>query len=123
MTAPDVDRLESLEEKIRAADSAGDLATAFSARNELVTAAMMSGRSEKALPAFAWCLARSESAPGAGPVRTFELLWKYKWVAHSLPQFPDVTLERIEALLADMAERYRDWVQIFWIDDSPLRIN
>ena len=36
-----------------------------------------------------------------------EILWEYRWVVSELPNFPDVSRDKIEAMMAEMENRYR----------------
>lgn len=98
-------RLGFLEEAIRIADAHNDAELGFELRDEMVHDAIFAGFPDKAIVAFAWCLARSDREPERFPEA--ELLWKYKWVAPPMSEYPDIPADRIEAMLEDMAARYR----------------
>lgn len=93
------------EEAVRLADAHGDVPLAFSARDELITAATFNGWIDRSLVAFSWCLAQCDREPARFDDR--RMLWKYKWVANSLKSFPQITLAQIESTIDDMARRYR----------------
>lgn len=99
-------RTALLERAVRVADAAEDPALGFEARLELVDSAEFSGEPDKALVAFTWCLAMCD----ADPERFREdddVLWRYKWIAASLPMLPGVRRAQIEAAMADLERRYR----------------
>jgi len=93
-----------LEEAVGVADTHGDAELGFEVRQDLIHAATFGGYPEKALVAFTWSLAycdREQSGQlGHG------MLWKYKWIANALPEFPHITLTQIHGVLDDMTARY-----------------
>ncbi len=97
-------RIAICEEAVRLADAHGDYRLGFSARNDLVEATQFGGRPDLSLVAFAWCLAQYDAHPGE--FDSFQLLWRYKWIATDLPSFPQISREKIEEVLADMERRY-----------------
>jgi hypothetical protein len=94
-----------LEEAVRLADAHGNSGLGYEVRQELIHAATFGGYPEKALVAFTWCLAHCDRA--ADGQLEHAMLWKYKWVANALPEFPHIALEQIHAVLDDMATRYQ----------------
>lgn len=87
------------------ADSHGDTGEGFRCRMALINAAMTAGKPEAMLVAFSWCLARSDRDPATFSAE--RLLWTYRWVAFSLPLFPDVSRGQILSALDDMNARYQ----------------
>jgi hypothetical protein len=94
-----------LESAIQIADAHGDIEKGFWLRTELISSATFSGYGEKALVAFSWCLAKYDQDPQKFPES--QLLWRYKWICESLPMFPQVSKEQIQATLMDFADRYQ----------------
>lgn len=93
-----------LEEVIRLADLRQELELAFDARMALVDAGTFSGAPDKALVAFSWCLAQADKNPDQ--FSEYDLLWKYKWVADSLADFPQISKKQMDDMLEDMRVRY-----------------
>lgn len=98
-------RLELLEEAVRLADSLGDVAAGWDARDALIDAATMGGYPEKTLVAFSWNLAQFDKSNDQYDWDEHDLLWKYKWVLNSLWNFPSITRTQIEAAFSDFAAR------------------
>ncbi len=97
--------LSELEDLTRQADSHQDIKLGFQLRKGIVQAAIFSGRCETALVAFAWRLAQCDREPAKFSER--DLLWEYKWiVGRKAPRFPQIPLQQIEEMLADMSRRY-----------------
>lgn len=96
-------QVQILDEAIRMADELRDEERGYRARFLMIEAATFAGYLEKALIAFSWCLAHRDQLP---PERqSSDLLWRYKWILGSLPEFPQVPLERIELLFEDFERR------------------
>ena len=95
-----------LEEAVQLADSVNDVDLAYRVRDDLMTAATFSSRPDILLIAFSWCLAQYDRNPQRFDRE--ELLWKYKWVIEYSCQFPEISRQRLEDLLADMERRYRE---------------
>jgi hypothetical protein len=98
-------QLALLEEAVQLADSVQDIDLAFHMRDDLMAAALFSGRPDIMLVAFSWCLAQYDRDPKR--FNPYNLLWKYKWVMGNSWKFPEISRSRLEALLADMDRRYR----------------
>ena len=101
-------KTELLEEAVRLADSDNDDDLAYDARMKLLPAANWSGDVDKMLIAFAWCVAKYESAPERDVFRAYQILWYSKWAALEAPRFPSVAKPRIAQLLDDTERRFRD---------------
>lgn len=97
------EKLALTEEAVRLADLQGDLDEGFRAREALLEASTFGGYPEKTLTTMAWCLAQSDLDPERFPLE--DLLWKYKWITDAALAFPQVSMERIEAILADFERR------------------
>jgi hypothetical protein len=95
------------EEAVRLADSAGDIFEAWDVRMDLIHTAVFSGADDKALPAFAWCLAQFDADPDSFDVEF--LLKHYKWVTAAVSEFPQISRERIHELEDDMERRYSEY--------------
>jgi hypothetical protein len=98
------ERIRVLEEAVRLADQAGDVAAGFRARLKWMDAATFGGRPDILLTAFAWCLAEHDRDPDRFDQK--DLLWKYKWVMGHVVQFPHISRAQIESMLADMSIRF-----------------
>lgn len=94
-----------LEEAVRIADAHSDDDRGFQARLKLIDAATFGGAPDVAMVAFAWCLARTDAEPERFDVSG--LLWKYKWILDSAPDYPTIGRSQITDMLADMEKRYR----------------
>ncbi len=92
-----------LEEAVALADAHQNEPLALEARKELLWPAYHSDRSDLVLVHFAWCLGHADRHPDESPV---DLLWRYRWVIDSMPQFPEIPRDQIDAALADMTRRY-----------------
>lgn len=97
-------RIALTEQAVALADRARDEEVMFSARIDLVQSATYGGAPEKALTAFAWCLAKVDAAPQRHDEA--DILWQYKWIADKTPYFPHISLERIDAITDDLAARF-----------------
>lgn len=98
------DQIPLLEEAIRIADAHLDDEFAYELRLELVEAGSLGGMQDRALIAFAWCLAyKDRTEPGWDD---WDLLWKYKWIMGALPDFPAISRQQIDAAFADMEKRF-----------------
>ncbi|MXQ54188.1 tetratricopeptide repeat protein [Shimazuella alba] len=93
-----------LEEAIRIADTHLDIDAQFDARMELVDTAIFSGHGEKAIVAFAWCLAQYDKNPNM--YNDHQMMWNYKWVTDRLLEFPDIELQKVKATLEDLKKRF-----------------
>lgn len=101
---PGRERIDVLERAIEVADAIADVPGGFEAREQMLTEATSGGFPEKSLTAYAWLISRCDAEPDRFDERS--ILWQYKWVAFSLPEFPTITLERIDRTLRDMTRRY-----------------
>ena len=97
-------KIAMLEEVIRRADAQQCTELAFDARMALVDEGTFAGAPDKALVAFSWCLSQVDSDPQN--YSEAKILWKYKWIVHSLGRFPQISKQQIEDMLADLRLRY-----------------
>src|SRR5262249_8201315 len=93
------------EEAVRLADTHGDAWRGYNLRHGLIHAATFGGHPEKALVAFTWCLAHCD--PEFEGRLGHDMLWKYKWIADHLVNFPQIPRAQIESVFEDMTRRYR----------------
>jgi hypothetical protein len=99
------ERVDLLERAARLADSAGDTALGYAVRGDLIQAAVFAGEPQRAMVAFAWCLALCDERPEEYPEA--DLHWKYKWMALLVPEFAEISREQVCALLDDIEARFR----------------
>jgi hypothetical protein len=92
------------DEAVRLADSHNDIDAGFRARMQFIEAANFAGQPDRMLVAFSWCQAQVDRFPDRFDMHGF--LWRFKWVCSTLENFPQVTLQQIEALFAEMERRY-----------------
>ncbi|WP_324277081.1 hypothetical protein [Blastococcus brunescens] len=101
---PGFARTAVAEEAVRLADAANDLDAGFEARVALASAAEHGGEARKALVAVTWCLGQIDAHPGRfdkhGPY------WALKWLPWTLIDIPDVPLDEVERVVAEMRRRY-----------------
>jgi hypothetical protein len=94
-----------LEQAVQLADSLGDLDESFSIRQDLIEAATFGGMEDRALVAFAWCLAQSDKDSDRFPEE--DLLWKYKWILAGVSDFPGVSRAKILEMEEDFERRLK----------------
>lgn len=102
-------RTDRCEEAVRIADSSNDEQLAYDARIALIESAVFGGSPQKAIVAFAWCVAKSDADPERFPERDgwgTDLLWMHKWVAGQVHAYPQITREQVNSALDDMEQRY-----------------
>jgi hypothetical protein len=99
------EKIAQMEEAVRIADTGSDIADQYFAREQFLNAAYWGGSPEKALVAYAWCLAQFDMQPEKFSER--ELLWTYKWMVNTIFYFPQISKEQIFEMLDDMTRRYR----------------
>lgn len=99
------ERVDMLDRAARLADSAADARLGYEIRDDLIEAAVFAGEPQRAMVAFAWCLALCDESPEEFPESN--LHWKYKWMAQSIADFPEVSREQVFALLDDMQARFQ----------------
>ena len=101
------EKVAILEEAARLADRYGSLDEQFDTRMKLISAAVFSGMSEKALVVFAWCLGTFDANPELynNSTHEYDLMWTYKWIVSSSTGFHQISLEKINELLIDFERR------------------
>lgn len=104
--APGRESVALLEELVRLADADNDIDMAYGARFELSEVASNQGFPEKAIVAFAWCLAQFDKDPERDD--WFRLLWRYKVMLELIPVFARVSREKIVEMQEDMARRLQE---------------
>ena len=98
-------RVDLLGRAAAIADTHQDIELAFDVRHDLIGAGLSTDRCEDMLVAFSWCLSQHDRDPERFGIH--RLLWEFRWVVSSLPTFPEVSLEKIEEMKAEMARRYQ----------------
>jgi tetratricopeptide (TPR) repeat protein len=94
---------------LRQVDEAGDADLSFTARLLATTAYIYGGEPAKAFVTFSWCVSDFDNNPGPHHGRhTHRLLWLFKNMVSTMTKFPQVPLERTQAVLDDMERRYRE---------------
>ncbi|MFI6076697.1 tetratricopeptide repeat protein [Actinoplanes sp. NPDC051343] len=97
------------DELLRQVDEAGDPDLAFTARLLSTQAYIYGGEPAKAFVTFSWCVSDFDNNPGSYHGRhTHTLLWLFKTMVSTMTKFPQVPLERTQAVLDDMERRYRE---------------
>ncbi|MFD0266220.1 hypothetical protein ACFVGY_06440 [Streptomyces sp. NPDC127106] len=100
-------RTITAEELVEAAEPFDKPDILVTALMELMAAYEYTGEHRKSPVAFARLLKLGEDSPGAfSEWEAHQLLWRFKWVATSLLQVPEVPLATIEAWIGRMRERY-----------------
>lgn len=94
-----------LEEAVRLVDSLGNIEEAFRTRLDLVSAAIFSNMTDRAMVAFSWCLAQADREPEK--YATYNLIWKYKWMLGAATEFPGISLPRIREMQRDFETRLK----------------
>ena len=98
------EKIMTLEEAVRIADTGNDIQLQYNAREELVEAAFWGGEADKALVAYSWCLAQFDKNPEQ--FSEWVLLWRYKWIVNIIIDFPQIPREQIYKMLDEMERRY-----------------
>lgn len=98
------EKIMTLEEAVRIADTGHDIKLQYNAREEYLEAAFWGGEADKALVAYSWCLAQFDRNPEA--FSEWNLLWRYKWIVNIIIDFPQIPKEQIYQMLDEMERRY-----------------
>ncbi|HYO90375.1 MAG TPA: hypothetical protein VEQ40_02020 [Pyrinomonadaceae bacterium] len=99
------ERIATLEEAVRLADTTSDVNLQYDARDSFIEAAYFGGVPEKALVAYVWCLAQYDRAPEQ--FWEWKILWRYKWMINVICDFPQISREQIYEMLDDMERRFQ----------------
>jgi hypothetical protein len=100
-------RIELLRQGIIWADEDQDVENSVMFRLDLLEQYMFLNRDEDSIRLFNWCLAVYEREPEKIKNQVSDLLWKYKWVANAVPDFPDITWEAMDRMYEDMRRHYK----------------
>lgn len=100
------EKIMTLEEAVRIADTGHDVELQYDAREELIEATFWAGETDKAIVAYSWCLATFDKYPEK--FSEFLLLWRYKWIVNVIFHFPQIPKEQIYEMLDEMERRYRN---------------
>ena len=100
-------RTAIVEEAVRIADVLGDVDAQYHVRMELVSSASFGGAAERALVAFTWCLKQFDKSPDE--YDEYDLLWAFKWILGSLPDFANVPRSKIESVQNDFEARLKQF--------------
>lgn len=102
-------QIAAAEAAVRHADATGDRSLSFAARMLATSAYHRGGEPAKSFVTFSWCLSDYDADPGAHSEADDRLLrWFFKYVVSSLSRFPQIPLERTQAVLDDMHRRYAE---------------
>ncbi|MGG4775176.1 hypothetical protein ACLO87_11140 [Paenalcaligenes sp. Me52] len=99
-----VEGVRLIEQAIKAADADNDVEAGYEAREMLMDATYTLGMPKKQLLAFAWMIKQFEDKEIH--IDEDDLMWKYKWVALSIVDFPEISKAQIDNLLEDMKQKY-----------------
>ncbi|MDX8035552.1 hypothetical protein SK803_35550 [Lentzea sp. BCCO 10_0856] len=98
---------EALERAARMSDSLGHLPLGVSCRVAMIDSAYYLARYDLMLAPFAWVRAAEEKDPEAfNEYEIHSLNWSHKWVATGLRRDPRFTLEQLQAVIGQLADRY-----------------
>jgi hypothetical protein len=100
-------RIAAFERAASAADLAAEEALAYEIRDQLIQACEFGGAADRAIGHYGQMLKWADDHPDvvAGQ-RLDRLLWKYKWIAATLPLLASVQSSTIDAALDDMQRRF-----------------
>lgn len=100
-------QLRLYEEALRLAEQTRDQDVIFSARIFVAGAAGFSGHAEKAMSSLGWCLATFEKDEERFQEHAYDLLWGLKNFLSSIGDFPQVSQDQFDQLLAQMESLYK----------------
>ncbi len=99
--------LDELAEIIAHAEAGGHHRLAFRARRDLADRHCVAGQWEKGFPLFARCLAEFDSRPeDFGPHEEWSLRSWYVRTVTTMAEYPEISLDQVTGLLADMRSRF-----------------
>jgi len=98
-------KLHLLEQALNCAVTQNDLLKQYDTRVMIVAVASFSGKTEKALMHFGWCVSQHDNAPFVLPLKS--LLWKYKYVMIIAPRFHTISRDKLTTLAENMDRHYR----------------
>lgn len=98
---------EALERAARMSDALGHLPLGVSCRTALIDSAYYLSRYDLMLAPFAWVRAAEEKDPEAfNEYEVHSLNWAHKWIATGLRRDPKFSLEQLQAVIGQLADRY-----------------
>lgn len=98
---------EALERAARMADALGHLPLGVSCRIAMIDSAYYLSRYDLMLAPFAWARAAEEKDPEAfNDYEIHSLNWSHKWITTGLRRDPRFSLEQLQAVIAQLADRY-----------------
>ncbi|GHH50235.1 hypothetical protein [Lentzea cavernae] len=98
---------EALERVARMSDALGHLPLGVSCRTALIDSAYYLSRYDLMLAPFAWVRAAEEKDPEAfNEYEVHSLNWAHKWIATGLRRDPKFSLEQLQAVIGQLADRY-----------------
>ncbi|WP_418152678.1 hypothetical protein [Actinoalloteichus caeruleus] len=99
-------QVAAAEEVVRRSDAVGRPGLRYASRILAVAAYQYGGEPAKMVVPFSWCLAAYDRGESDSRF-DHQLFWYFKGVIGALTSFPEVSLDRTRAVLADMERRYR----------------
>lgn len=98
---------EALERAARMSDALGHLPLGVSCRIAMIDSAYYLARYDLMLAPFAWTLGAEEKDPEAfNDYERHSLDWSHKWIATGLRRDPRFSLEQLQAVIGQLADRY-----------------
>lgn len=97
-----------LEQVVARADAEGEDEAAFDHRLKLAFAYSQGGEPRLSFAPFARCVADLDADPQRFAAFTYELLWGYKAIVHTMTLFPEISLRQTLGMLDEMQRRYAD---------------
>ncbi|MFC3894761.1 hypothetical protein ACFOWZ_25055 [Lentzea rhizosphaerae] len=98
---------EALERAARMSDALGHLPLGVSCRISLIDSAYYLARYDLMLAPFAWARAAEEKDPEAfNDYERHSLNWSHKWIATGLRRDPRFSLDQLQAVIGQLADRY-----------------
>lgn len=99
-------KIQLLEEAIQLADSHQRVELQYQTRLELLSPAVFSGYTERAITAFTWCLGQIDQDPQRFPIEN--VLWNFKHILEDIADYPQISRQQIDSMFEDMHKRYHD---------------
>lgn len=98
-------KISLIEQAVKLAETHQDEKREFEAKLELMTAVTFGGEPEKMLVLFPWLIAKCDE--NKEEYSTSRVLWTYKWVMESLPDYSELSKAQINSAMDDMETRFR----------------
>ena len=99
-------KFKLVEHGLRMAEAAQNLDVAYLARLELINAASGVAKPDQAIVAFSWCLSQLRQDPAPFQRYLDLTMFYFKYVISCAACFPQISLDKIDEMLAEMAEFY-----------------